>query len=155
MSHMYGNEPPQGYYPEEEERYSQSELEEQDFQRYRDYVVSEKHNYDAPVNYVQDAPYEEHNNAAPVNFESPFDKERIWTCKFCDSGDTRGPYQDPFPHYRGFPDVCTDHMNLEFMDDVWVFSQEIEYLRVGEGHTWEAINNLRDRFDALEKILLN
>ena len=65
---MYENESPQGYYSVEEERYSQKSMEE--------------HNYDAPVNYVQDAPYEEHNNAAPVNFESPFGEERIWTCKF-------------------------------------------------------------------------
>ena len=135
---MYGNESPQECYSEEEERHSQNSLEERDFQRHRDHIMSE-----------------EHNNAAPVNFESPFGEERIWTCKFCDSGDTRGPYQDPFPHYRGFPNVCTDHMNLEFMDDVWVFSQEIRYLQVGEGHTWEAINKLADRIDALEKILLN
>ena len=114
-------------YNEYAEVYSQNYLEEQDFQRH----------------------------AAPVHYSEP-PREPTYSCKYCDGkGNMRGPYQDPFPHYGGFPNVCTDHMNLEFMDDVWVFSQEIRYLQVGEGHTWEAINNLRDRFDALEKILLN
>ena len=82
MSHMYGNEPPQGYYPEEEERYSQSELEEQDFQRYRDYVISEEHNYDAPVNYVQEAPNEEYDVAAVNYAESS--RESDLRCKHCE-----------------------------------------------------------------------
>ena len=91
---MYGNEPPQGYYPEEEERYSQSELEEQDFQRYRDYVISEEHNYAAPEN---------HDDAAPVHYSEP-PREPTDSCKYCDGkGNMRGPYQDPFPHYGGLP----------------------------------------------------
>ena len=56
MSHMYENESPQEYYSEEEERYSQTSLEDQDFQRYRDYVMYEEPNYDAEVHYIQDAP---------------------------------------------------------------------------------------------------
>ena len=53
MSHMYENESPQGYYSEEEETYSQTSLEEQDFQRYRDYVMSEEHNDAALVHYSE------------------------------------------------------------------------------------------------------
>ena len=67
MSHMYENESPQGYYSVEEERYSQTSMEEQDFQRYHGDVVSEEPNYDAPVDYVQEAPDEEYD-AAPVYY---------------------------------------------------------------------------------------
>ena len=65
---MYRDESAQEFYPIEEERYSQLSSEEQDFQRYRDYVMSEEHNYDAPVNYVQEAPDEEHNYYAHVYY---------------------------------------------------------------------------------------
>ena len=66
MSHMYENESPQGYYSEEEERCSQTSLEDQDFQRYRDHVISEE-NYDVAPVYYNDLAPEKENADAPVN----------------------------------------------------------------------------------------
>ena len=65
---MYGNESPQECYSEEEERHSQNSLEERDFQRYRDHVMSEDDNYDAQVNYIHEVPDEENNYDAHVNY---------------------------------------------------------------------------------------
>ena len=64
------------------EVYSQNSMEEQDFQRYRDYVAPDEHNSDAPVNYVQEAPNEEYDVAAVNYAESS--RESDFRCKHCE-----------------------------------------------------------------------
>ena len=127
MSHMYGNEPPQGYYPEEEERYSQSELEELDFQRYRDYVISEEHNYDAPVKYVQEAHDGEHCDAAPVYYDDTL-QENNQHCLDCDEAGYFGDLQPP--EWSIYPYLCLPHNNERCCQDLFEKTNKLE-IRLG------------------------